>query len=112
MVKAESLPASIVMMRMRRLCIERNDKYMRRIRVLCEDGGSAVNSIKRTADRIIGINDSHVAAHPTKENSFSSSEAGSDVGWKPEIGSSVSNRLRLVNGFEMVDSNIEAQIAE
>lgn len=81
---------------------------MRRIRVLCENGGGTVSLAKGTANGIIGCNNSHNASDPTEKDARSANVPSPDVGWGPEALFSMSNWLRLIIGFERVDPNIEA----
>ena len=50
----ERSPASIVLMCMRQLCIEGNDKQMRRVRVLCENSSGTESLVKGMTDGISG----------------------------------------------------------
>lgn len=81
---------------------------MRRVRVLCEYGGSSVS----LTDGNIEWNMSHDTARPTEKHAIFSSIPGPDVGWVPVVVCSMSNRLHLIVGFEGLDPNIEAHIGQ
>ena len=110
MVKDQRPPAAVIQICMGCLGIERDDKQMRRVRILCEDGGGTVSPMKRTANVIIWCNGSHITAHPTEKMALSSIVPRYDVRWGPVIVFSMSNRVCRVVGFKWVDPNIEAQI--
>ena len=80
---------------------------MRRVRVLCKNGGRTENMVKRTDDGITGCNSGHDAAEPTEKMNGSSSEPSLDIGWGP-IWPIMSNRLRLIVGLDGFDPDVEA----
>ncbi len=81
---------------------------MRRVRILCENGGGTV----RVADGMIDCNRNHDAAPPMEKPARSSIVPSPDVGWGPKTVCSMSNRLRLIVGFKRIDPNKKAQIAQ
>ena len=84
---------------------------MRRVRVVCKDGGSAVNLAQGMADNI-GRNRSHATFPPAEKTAVSLSVPGPDGGWGPESVGSILRLLRLIVGAKLVDLHIEAQIAQ